>query len=88
MLGGLPLPAYANWLVGLEFNYKDHLTLELSYVDTNLSKEDCFIFTGDPLATPGGMVNPITNPGGLRSRLCGAAFVGTLTAKFNLSDLK
>jgi uncharacterized protein (TIGR02001 family) len=87
-LGGLPLPAYTNWLIGLEFNYNDHLLLDLSYADTNLAKEDCFIFTGDPMATPGGVVNPITNPDGLRSRLCGAAFVATLTAKFDLSDLK
>lgn len=88
MLGGFALPAYTNWLVGLEFNFKDHLILELSYVDSNLSKEDCFVFTGDTMATPGGIVNPITNPDGLRSRLCGPAFVGTLTAKFDLSDLK
>jgi uncharacterized protein (TIGR02001 family) len=88
VLGGLPLPAYANWLVGLEFSYQDHLLLDLSYADTNLAKEDCFIFTGDPMATPGGVANPITNPDGLRSRLCGAAFVATLTARFDLSDLK
>ena len=88
MLGGFALPAYANWLVGVEFNYKDHLLLDLSYVDTNLSREDCFVFTGDTMATGGGVINPVSNPDGLRSRLCGAAFLATLTAKFNLSDLK
>ncbi len=78
--GGLPLPAYANWRVGLAFALNAYLKLDLSYTDTNLSGEDCFVFTGDPMATPGGAVNPINNPDGLRSRLCGPTFVGTLTA--------
>ena len=41
-----------------------------------------------PRPTPGGVPDPVSNPDGLRSRLCGAAFVATLTAKFNLSDVK
>jgi uncharacterized protein (TIGR02001 family) len=45
MLGGFPLPAYTNWQVGLEFTFKEHFVLDLSYVDTNLSKEDCFVST-------------------------------------------
>jgi hypothetical protein len=65
-----------------------YLTLDLSYYDTNLSKEDCFVFTGDPMATPGGAVDPVSNPDGLRSRLCGATFVGALSVKFKESDLK
>jgi hypothetical protein len=28
--------------------------LDLRYYDTNLSKEDCFVFTGDPNAVPAG----------------------------------
>ncbi len=88
LVGGFPLPAYVNWQVGLVFTYDDHLSLDLSYYDTNLSKEDCFVITGDAMATPGGVPDPVSNPGGLQSRLCGAAFVGTLTAKFNLSDLR
>jgi len=87
-LGGFPLPAYATWHVGLEFTFQKHFILNLTYSDTNLSKEDCFVFTGDPLATPGGIPNPISNPDGLRSRLCGAALVGTLSVKFDLADLK
>jgi hypothetical protein len=39
-------------------------------------------------ATPGGIPNPINNPDGLRSRLCGAALVGTVTWNFDLSGLK
>ena len=82
MLGGFALPSYVNWRVGLEFNFEDHVTFDLSYWDTNLSKEDCFVITGDTSAAPGGMPDPVSNPDGLRSRLCGAALVGTLTVKF------
>ncbi len=85
-LGGFPLPAYTNWRVGLEFDFTDHFTFDLSYWDTNLSKENCFVFTGDTMATPGGMPDPVANPDGLRSRLCGAALVGTATVKFD--DIK
>ncbi len=80
--GGFPLPAFANWHAGLVFSLKDNVSLDLSYYDTSLSKEDCFVFTGDPMATPGGTVNLVTNPDGLRSRLCGATFVGALSFKF------
>jgi len=86
MLGGFPLPSYANWHIGLVFTFQDHLTFDLSYWDTSLSKEDCFVFTGDTTATPGGIANAASNPDGLRSRLCGAALVGTLTVKFE--DIK
>jgi uncharacterized protein (TIGR02001 family) len=87
-LGGFPLPAYTNWLVGLEFTFRKHLVLDLTYSDTNLSKENCFVFTGDPLATPGGVPDPVSNPDGLRSRLCGATLVGTLTVRLDQSDFK
>jgi uncharacterized protein (TIGR02001 family) len=80
--GGFPLPAFANWHAGLAFTLKDNVSLDLSYYDTSLSKEDCFVFTGDPLASPGGVVNLVNNPDGLRSRWCGAVFVGTLSFKF------
>jgi uncharacterized protein (TIGR02001 family) len=82
MLGGFPLPAHANWRLGVEFTFEDHLFFDLSYWDTSLTREDCFVFTGDTMATPGGVANPVSNPDGLRSRLCGAALVGTLTMKF------
>jgi uncharacterized protein (TIGR02001 family) len=77
LLGGFPLPNYLNWQAGVTFTYKQ-INLDLRYHDTNLSKEDCYVFTGDPNAQPGGRVNPITNPDGLTSRWCGAAFVGRL----------
>lgn len=76
-LGGFPLPAYLNWQAGVTITRK-MINLDLRYHDTNLSKENCFVFTGDPNARPGGRPDPITNPSGLTSRWCGAAFVGKL----------
>jgi len=73
-LGGFPLPAYLNWHAGVTFT-RGVFNLDLRYYDTNLSKEDCFVFTGDPNAVPGGRINPVTNPEGLMSRWCGATFV-------------
>jgi uncharacterized protein (TIGR02001 family) len=73
-LGGFPLPAYLNWQAGVTFT-RQVFNLDLRYYDTNLSKEDCFVFTGDPNAMPGGRINPVTNPDGLMSRWCSATFV-------------
>jgi uncharacterized protein (TIGR02001 family) len=81
-LGGFPLPAYTHWSLGISFNY-DPFTLDVSYHNTNLTKENCFVFTGDPNATPGGAIDLITNPMGLRSNWCGPAFVGTLSYEFS-----
>ena len=76
-LGGFPLPAYLNWQAGVTFTRK-HFNLDLRYHDTNLSKENCFVFTGDPNARPGGTVNLVTNPEGLVSNWCSATFVAKL----------
>ena len=38
------------------------INLDLRYCDTDLSRENCFVYTGDPNATPGGTINPVTNP--------------------------
>jgi len=73
-LGGFALPAYFNWNAGVTLT-RNIFNLDLRYYDTNLSKENCFVFTGDLHATPGGQINPITNPEGLTSRWCGATFV-------------
>jgi uncharacterized protein (TIGR02001 family) len=73
-LGGFPLPAYLNWNAGMTLA-RGAFNLDLRYYDTNLSKENCFVFTGDPGATPGGRPDPVTNPDGLISRWCSAAFV-------------
>jgi uncharacterized protein (TIGR02001 family) len=73
-LGGFPLPAYVNWNAGMTFTHQI-FNLDLRYYDTNLSKENCFVFTGDPNAASGGAIDPVTNPLGLTSRWCSATFV-------------
>src|SRR5262249_17769919 len=73
-LGGFPLPAYLNWQAGVTFTYKV-FNLDLRYYDSNLSKENCFVLTGDTSARPGGRVDLITNPAGLVSNWCGATIV-------------
>jgi len=81
-LGGFPLPAYLNWQAGVTMAHKK-FNLDLRYHDTNLSKESCFVFTGDPNARPGGRPDPVTNPAGLTSGWCGAAFVAKLWFELN-----
>jgi len=81
-LGGFPLPAYLNWQAGVTFTHKV-FNLDLRYYGTNLSKENCFVFTGDPNAQPGGRVDPVTNPAGLVSNWCGATFVAKAWFAFN-----
>ncbi|MBR0830348.1 hypothetical protein JQ596_33060 [Bradyrhizobium manausense] len=81
-LGGFPLPAYLNWQAGVTFTHKA-FNLDLRYYDTNLSKENCFVFTGDPNARPGGRVNLVTNPDGLISNWCSATFVAKAWFAFN-----
>ena len=81
-LGGFPLPAYLNWQAGVTFTHKA-FNLDLRYYDTNLSKENCFVFTGDPNARPGGRVDLVTNPAGLVSNWCGATIVAKAWFAFN-----
>jgi len=81
-LGGFPLPAYLNWQAGVTFTRKV-FNLDLRYYDTNLSKENCFVLTGDPNARPGGTVDPVTNPEGLTSRWCSTTFVAKLSFALN-----
>jgi uncharacterized protein (TIGR02001 family) len=80
--GGFALPAYFNWNAGVTLT-RNIFNLDLRYYDTNLSKENCFVFTGDPHATPGGQINPVTNPEGLTSRWCGATFVARFWFELN-----
>jgi len=81
-LGGFPPPAYLNWQAGVTFTHKI-FNLDLRYYGTNLSKENCFVFTGDPNARPGGRVDLVTNPAGLVSNWCGATIVAKAWFAFN-----
>jgi uncharacterized protein (TIGR02001 family) len=81
-LGGFPLPAYFNWHAGVTVTRKI-FNFDLRYYDTNLSRENCFISTGDPGATPGGAIDPVRNPDGLTSKWCSPAVVGKLWFALN-----
>ena len=74
-LGGFPLPAYLNWNVGVTFSQKN-LHFDLRYYDTNLSKEQCFVLTGDLTGGLSGRIDAVTNPEGRISNWCSATFVG------------
>lgn len=81
-LGGFALPAYLNWQAGVTFKRKT-FNLDLRYYDTNLSRENCFVLTGDPNARRGGSIDPVTNPEGLASRWCSATVVAKLWFALN-----
>ncbi|MGO8953987.1 MAG: TorF family putative porin [Rhodomicrobium sp.] len=77
--GDTKLPDYNTWNAGISFTYKV-FTLDLRYYDTDLSKANCNVLTGDQTATLSG--------GALQSNWCGSTFVvkGSfdLTANTNL----
>lgn len=85
--GDYRLPAYTYWHAGIAFKVEP-FTLDLSYHNTSLSKEDCFVFTGDAGATPGGAVNISSNPNGLRSNWCGTTFVAKLSVELEYPKSK
>ena len=75
------LPDYATWNVGFAFTWKV-ATLDLRYYDTNLSKGNCNVLTGDPTAVfQASAVSAINN--GNVSKWCSASFVAAL--KFDLT---
>jgi hypothetical protein len=82
VLGGYPLPSYLNWNAGATFTWKT-VSFDLRYFDTNLSKENCYIYTGATDAVAGGAIDPLRNPDGLRSRWCSATVVAKLVFSTN-----
>jgi hypothetical protein len=84
---GTPLPDYSTWNVGLGLTYKA-ITIDLRYYDTDLSKADCNVLTGDHTATFSASNITATNPGGLGSGWCGEAFIAKLSFDTTLSALK
>lgn len=76
-LGAVKLKSYTTWNIGAGYTY-ENLTVDLRYVDTDLSKKDCFVNSGDPA----GFLN------GGRSNWCSAAFVATVSLDFTLSGLQ
>ncbi len=76
-LGSIQLPDYTYWNAGVSYTYKN-LTLDLRYHDTDLSKQECFVLTGDPKGI-------FTGSG--RSKWCGEAVIATLAVDFTASQL-
>jgi hypothetical protein len=85
---GINLPDYTTWNVGLSFT-NSPFALDFRYYDTNLSKSDCNVITGDHTAVFGGTsaATPI-NPSGLISNWCRAAFIVSLSVDITLSALR
>lgn len=70
------LPSYTTWNAGIGFTWKV-FTVDLRYSDTDLSKSDCALITGDPASAPTG-----------ESKWCGATFIAKLSADLTLGSLK
>jgi uncharacterized protein (TIGR02001 family) len=77
ILGSVNYPDYTFWNAGLAFTWKV-ATLDLRYYDTDLSKTECFIDTGDPK----GFYN------GGTSKWCSATFIAALKFDLTLANLK
>ena len=85
---GVPYTSYATWDLGVGFTYKV-LTLDLRYIDTNLSKGQCNVFTSAQNAAFSPSNITTQNPGGLGTNWCSAAFVAKLSASLDFaSNLK
>lgn len=81
---GIQYPDYATWNLGVAITYKV-FTLDLRYWDTNLSRANCNVLTGDHTASINpGAVMP-TNPSGLQSNWCGSTFVAKFSADLTLN---
>ena len=74
----LELPDYVTWNAGIGFTYKA-VTLDLRYYDTNTTKEECFVLTGDVRGF---------NDGTGQSKWCSATFIAKLSFDTTLSALK
>jgi uncharacterized protein (TIGR02001 family) len=81
---GVPLPDYSTWNVGIGWTWKV-FTVDLRYIDTDLSKAECNVFTGDHTATFSLSSITATNPGGNASNWCGARFVARLSADLTVN---
>jgi uncharacterized protein (TIGR02001 family) len=80
---GVPYTSYTTWNVGIGWTWKV-FTVDLRYIDTDLSKADCNAFTSDHTATFTGDFSPI-NTGGFGSSWCGARFVARLSADLTVN---
>jgi hypothetical protein len=81
--GGIPYKSYATWNIGVGWTWKV-FTVDLRYIDTDLSKANCNAFTGDQTASFNGSFSPI-NTTGVGSDWCGSRFVARLSADLTVN---
>jgi uncharacterized protein (TIGR02001 family) len=83
---GINLPDYADWNLGFGLSWKV-FTIDFRYYDTDATKEECNVLTGDHTAVFGG-VGSITNVNvtGNRSNWCNATFIVKLSADISVKD--
>ncbi len=82
-IGGIPYKSYATWNLGIGWTWKV-FTVDLRYVDTNLSKSDCNAFTSDHTAVFNASGVTGINGGNL-SNWCGSAFTARLSADLTVN---
>jgi Bacterial protein of unknown function (Gcw_chp) len=81
---GIPYPAYTTWNIGLALTYTA-LTFDLRYYNTNLTKANCNVLTADHTATFATTNITPTNPGGLGSNWCSAAFIAKISTDLTIN---
>jgi uncharacterized protein (TIGR02001 family) len=75
----IDLPDYTTWNVGVTFSFAKVFSFDVRYYDTNLSRSNCNVLTGDPNASGAP----------LGSNWCSATVIGALKADLTyLSNLK
>jgi hypothetical protein len=83
--GNIKYADYNTWNIGVGWTWKV-FTVDLRYIDTDLSKSECNAFTGDfnPSGPSAGDVTAI-NGSGFGSNWCGARFVARLSADLTVN---
>ncbi len=84
---GVPYTSYWNWDAGLGFTWKA-FTLDLRYYQSNLTPAQCNVFTSDHTASFSPSNITPTNPSGLGSNWCGAAFIAKLSLSTSIDNIK
>jgi hypothetical protein len=80
---GIPYKDYTTWNLGIGATWKV-FTLDLRYIDTDLSKANCNAFTSDQTARFNNSFSPI-NTTGVGSNWCGSRFVARLSADLTVN---
>ena len=78
-LGGVNLPDYTYWNVGLSYTYNSVVRLDVRYHGTDLGRGECFGLTSDPRGILSGSAT---------SRWCGDAIIGTISFDTTLSAIR